>query len=168
MDLSIITNNPANISIAGLTLLFIILFVMFIIQKRKLDKFLLGSKIENLGDSISFMDSSIKNLESFRKELEDYLAMVEQRIRKSTQAVHTVRFNPFKGTGSGGNQSFATAFINEHGDGVIFSSLYSRDHVSIFSKPIKNGSSEYELSNEEKEALNGALTIAREIVDRKN
>lgn len=88
--------------------------------------------------------------------MEKYLETVERRLRKSVQSVHTVRFNPFKGTGAGGNQSFATAFLNEHGDGVVISSLYSRDHVSVFSKPVKKHASEYEFSNEEKEALGGA------------
>jgi hypothetical protein len=34
--------------------------------------------------------------------------------------------------------------------------MYSRDHISVFSKPIKNSASEYELTNEEREALNKA------------
>ncbi|MDE2188580.1 MAG: DUF4446 family protein, partial [Patescibacteria group bacterium] len=36
------------------------------------------------------------------------------------------------------------------------SSLYSRDHVSVFGKPIKKHASEYELSEEEKEAIKEA------------
>jgi len=79
--------------------------------------------------------------------------IIEKRLRKSVQSVHTVRFNPFKGTGGGGNQSFATSFLNEEGDGVVLSSIYSRDRVSIFAKPVKKHSSEYELSEEEKEAV---------------
>jgi len=46
--------------------------------------------------------------------------------------------------------------LNEDGDGVVFSSLYSRERMSIFAKPIKNGKSEYELTEEEKEALKKA------------
>jgi hypothetical protein len=83
---------------------------------------------------------------------------VEKRLKKSVQAVHTVRFNPFKGTGEGGNQSFATAFLTEDGDGVIISSLYSREHVSVFGKPVKKLVSEHTLSDEEKEALDTAVT----------
>ena len=36
------------------------------------------------------------------------------------------------------------------------SSLYSRERMSVFAKPIKGGVSEYELSSEEKEALKKA------------
>ena len=46
--------------------------------------------------------------------------------------------------------------LNEDGDGVVFSSLYSRERTSIYAKPIKNGKSEYELTKEEQEALKKA------------
>ena len=46
--------------------------------------------------------------------------------------------------------------INEEGDGVVISSLYSRDHVSVFGKPVKNHASEHGLSEEEKESLDEA------------
>ena len=92
----------------------------------------------------------------FKEEVGHYLARAEERLKRSVQSVETVRFNPFKGTGDGGNQSFATAFINEEGDGVVISSLYSRDRVSVFSKPLKNHTSEHEMSGEEKEALEEA------------
>ena len=73
--------------------------------------------------------------------------------------MHTVRFNPFKGTGAGGNQSFATALLNENGDGVVLSSLYSRERVSVYAKPVQKFSSEYELSGEEKQAIKSAKNL---------
>lgn len=88
--------------------------------------------------------------------MESYLITVEKRLKKSVQSINTVRFNPFKGTGSGSNQSFSTTFLNEEKDGVIISSLYSRDHISVYSKPVNKGDSEYELSDEERESLNAA------------
>jgi hypothetical protein len=122
----------------------------------KLRKFLIGIKADHIGDSLDYVRSEISDIKDFRKELESYLEGVERRLRKSVQSVHTVRFNPFKGTGGGGNQSFATAFLTEDGKGVIVSSLYSRDHVSVFSKPIKDHNSDFELSEEEREALENA------------
>ena len=75
-------------------------------------------------------------------------------MRKSIRGLETIRFNPFPDQGS--NQSFAVGMVNEEGDGVVFSSLYSRERMSIFAKPIKNGKSEYELTTEEKEVLEKA------------
>lgn len=129
---------------------------------QKLQKFLIGSNTENLPDSLSTIDSSITSLESFKTEVEKYMSNAERRLKKSTQGIHTVRFNPFAGsTGSGGNQSFASAFVNEEGDGVVISSLYSRDHVSVFAKPVTKGVSEYELSGEEIQAIKEAVKMAK-------
>lgn len=135
--------------IAVLVLVGIVLHLHF-----KLKRFMSMSVPGNLS-------TSVEALEMFRDELKEYLATVEKRLKKSVQAVHTVRFNPFKGTGSGSNQSFATVFLNEEGHGVVISSLYSREHVSVFSKPIKSASSEYELSEEEKEAIAHAHRLLR-------
>ena len=76
------------------------------------------------------------------------------KLRKSIRGLETIRFNPFPDQGS--NQSFAIGMLNEEGDGVVLSSLYSRDRMSVFAKPIKNSKSEYELSAEEKNALQKA------------
>jgi hypothetical protein len=83
---------------------------------------------------------------------------VESRLRRSNQAVETIRFNAFRDSGVGGNQSFATAMINENGDGVVISSLYSRERVSVFSKQVSSFNSEIELSEEERKAISGAKT----------
>jgi hypothetical protein len=73
-------------------------------------------------------------------------------LRKSIRGLETIRFNPFPDQGS--NQSFAISFQNEDGDGVVISSLYARERMSVFAKPIKKGSSTYELTDEEREVIN--------------
>jgi len=153
MNLSI---DYAYILFGILIIVIIILIILIIKLNSKLKRFLIGSSSKNLDDSITLMNNSIQEIERFRIELEKYLTTVERRLKKSVQAVHTVRFNPFKGNGSGGNQSFATTFLNEDNNGVVISSLYSREHVSVYSKPVKNGNSEYELSDEEREAISEA------------
>ncbi len=145
-----------NLLIIALVILIIILIIYLIYINKKINSFLVDKKAENIGDSIMTITKYIKDNDSFRKELENYLETVEKRVKKSTQAIYTVRFNPFKGTGSGGNQSFATAIISENGDGVIISTLYSREHVSMYAKPIKAHEPEFELTIEEKEALQKA------------
>jgi hypothetical protein len=150
-----------TISFLILILTVLILIGLVLYLNFKLKKFLIGSSSKNLDESITSMNMSIKELENFRTDLEKYLTTVEKRLKKSVQGIHTVRFNPFKGTGGGGNQSFATAFLNEDSNGVVISSLYSREHVSVYSKPVKNGSSEFELSLEEKEAIADARKLVK-------
>lgn len=127
----------------------------------RLRKLLRGNKAKNLEESIALIEKDLKEMTLFKKGVTTYLEAMEKRVGKSIQGVGTVRFNPFKGDGSGGNQSFATSLINEKGDGVILSSMYSRDHVSIFAKPIKNSNSEFELTAEEKESLKMAQESVR-------
>lgn len=119
-------------------------------------RFIVGLDAHHIGDSLTSVSSDLKELQTFRGEIEKYLTDVERRLKKSVQSVHTVRFNPFKGTGGGSNQSFATTLLTEDGDGVIISSLYARDHVSVFGKPVKGHESVHELSEEEQESLEAA------------
>lgn len=117
----------------------------------------------NLGETLSETKKHIANLHTFREEFMRYKENIERRIGKSIQAVETLRFRAFDGVGSGGNQSFSTSFVNEQGDGIVVSGLYySKDRVSIFTKPIKAFLSEHDLTDEEKEVLERAkksLTI---------
>ena len=156
------TLDPTNIAliVAGIAAIILIILVIIVIRLHlKINRLLGGSaSAKNIETALAEMASNMKDVEKFRAELEKYLTNVEGRLKKSVQSVQTVRFNPFKGTGSGGNQSFATVFLNEEGDGVVMSSLYSREHVSVFSKPVKNGKPEFELSEEEANALRAAQT----------
>ena len=134
----------------------ILLLLIWIIRLEVILKKLLGSKNGSLDQAI---DTLRKDAETFKKHAEktvEKLEVVDKKLKKTVSGNETVRFNPFKGTGSGSNQSFATALINSDGDGVIISSIYSRDHLSVFSKPLKNLESEYELTPEEKAALQKA------------
>ena len=138
----------------GAILIFLVIWIMQL--ERKVRNFTRGKNGKSLEDSMVMLKKGQDDLIGFRKNMEDYLREVEKRLRRSTQSIETIRFNPFKGSGSGGNQSFATAFLDENGDGLVMSSLYARDRVSIFSKQIKKFKSEVELSEEEKKAVDDA------------
>ena len=151
-----INTDPLLLGFIVLAIATLILLVLVIWMYVKLRRFLIGINSNSIADSLDHISNNLNDLQGFKNEMESYLTSVEKRLRKSVQSVYTVRFNPFKGIGAGGNQSFATAFLTEEGDGVILSSIYSRDHVSVFSKPIRKNSSEHEMSEEEKEALENA------------
>lgn len=149
--------TPLGLIVIALSVVVIVLLVIVIMMWSKLNKFLVGVDSNHIGESLESVSGDLGELKMFRDELEKYLKTVEKRLRKSVQSVHTVRFNPWTGTGEGGAQSFATAFMNEEGNGVVISSLYARDHVSIFGKALKKKGSEHELSAEEKKALEEAV-----------
>ena len=136
----------------------VILLAWIITLELRLSKFMKGKDGKSLEDGIVAMKKSLDDYFAFKSDSIEYLKNIEARLKRSFQAAETVRFNPFKGTGSGGNQSFATAVVNEKGDGFVISSLYSRERVSVFSKPLKKFASEFEMSAEEREALKAAQT----------
>lgn len=137
----------------GLIGLVVILIGWIIRLEIKLRKLLFGKDAKSLEDSIVSTYKNLEDLNKFKKDSLSYFNTVESRLNKSIQAVETVRFNPFKGTGEGGFQSFSTSFLSQNGDGVVISSLYSRDRVSVFSKPLEKFESPFELTEEEKEVI---------------
>lgn len=144
--------NPLYIAY-GVIGLCVILIGWVIRLEIKLKRLLRGGDAQSLEGTIVDAHKKLDLLAEFRKDSLLYFGDIEKRLKRSIQAVETIRFNPFKGSGEGGNQSFSTAFINEEGNGVVISSLYSRERVSIFSKPLKKFISEFELTGEEKEVL---------------
>jgi len=125
-----------------------------IITEKRLKRFFIGKKAKDLEDTIIALENDMAKLNKARENIEKNIAVINTKLKKSIRGLETIRFNPFPDQGS--NQSFAVGMLNEEGDGVVFSSLYSRDRMSIFAKPIKDNKSEYELSTEEKEALEKA------------
>jgi hypothetical protein len=143
----------ADISFLLALLAIVFLLGLVIRLEMRINRLLVSGKPANLEDSLQFLRDKSREYQAFRTDLEKYLVGVERRLRQSLQGFGLVRFNPFKGSGGGGNQSFASAFINEHGNGIVVSTIYSRDHVSMFAKPLSKFSSEFELTAEEKDAI---------------
>ncbi|MCM2339250.1 MAG: DUF4446 family protein [Burkholderiales bacterium] len=136
-------------------LITILIGAIWIIRtEKRLKRFFAGKKGKDLEENIILLEKNIANLESAKTKIEKELIEVNNKLKKSIRGMETIRFNPFPDQGS--NQSFAVGMLNEDGDGVVFSSLYSRERMSVFAKPIKNGKSEYELTAEEKEVLSKA------------
>jgi hypothetical protein len=70
-----------------------------------------------------------------------------------------VRFNPFEDTGS--DQSFAIALLDDRRDGVVISSLHGRSNTRLFAKPVADGTSAHNLSEEEAQAIRIAVEGTR-------
>ncbi len=117
----------------------------------RLKRLLAGKNGASLEEAIVTLAENVSETDQTNEEIQVHLIRMEERLQKSVQQVKTVRFNPF--SDQGGNYSFAISLLDEHGDGAVISTLYSRDKTSVYAKPIKNRQSEYELSAEEKQAL---------------
>jgi hypothetical protein len=139
----------------GISIFLILLgAIWIIITEKRLKRFFLGKKAKDLEDTITILENEITKLNKAKDNTEKEIAVINTKLKKSIRGLETIRFNPFPDQGS--NQSFAVGMLNEEGDGLVISSLYSRDRMSVFAKPVKNGKSEYELSDEERRALDKA------------
>ncbi len=145
--------QPLAISLILLGIALLALAAWIITLERRLRRLLSGKDGASLEGTISTHGASIAELFQARDAINAELARIDGRMKKKIHGAKTKRFNPFAGTGTGGNQSFATALLDENGDGVVLSTLYSREKVSIFAKPVKARVSEFELTEEEKEVL---------------
>lgn len=142
--------NPNYVYIAGTAIIVLLASWIFSLELR-LKNFFRGKKAKDLESVMLNINEELKRLNASKEEMEKYLTTVEGRLKKSVQNIRTVRFSPFGDTGS--NQSFAIAFLDEDGNGVVLSGLHTRDKVSIFAKPVEKRSSQYALTQEEKEAI---------------
>jgi len=154
----IFNNNPTFL-IFLIVLILLILWNIFLHLrlsqiKRKLKLFFNGKKASDLEGVLFEEIKRLKKAEIDIQELFNSTKLLDKIVSQSIQKVSIVRFNPFKETG--GDQSFAIALLDSKDTGLIISSIFTREGNRIYSKPIKNGQSEYQLSKEELNALKKA------------
>lgn len=104
------------------------------------------------------LNSNAKTLEGHSEDLKRVFGAIEKLNKISNscfQKIGVIRYNPFKD--AGGDQSFSIAFLDAKNDGVVITSLYSKEGNRVFAKPIKDGQSKYLLSGEEREAITKAI-----------
>lgn len=119
--------------------------------RRRLDAITRGSEGRSLE---GVLDAHLERVYNVARDVEAMQARtgaLDARARKAVQRFGLVRFNPFEDTGS--NQSFALALLNGDEDGLVLSSLHSRQATRVYAKPINAGRSDGPLSDEEAEAL---------------
>lgn len=100
-----------------------------------------------------------KNFKLLDKDIQELFNISNQINSLALRGLHKVgivRFNPFKDVG--GDQSFSIALLNGKNNGLVISSLFTREGARVYSKSIENGKSEkHPLSQEEEKAIKMAL-----------
>lgn len=162
MFLEITQNFISLISLATIFLVVLVfvwnIFLQVRISKlRKITRSIFeGNKAKNLEEVILRQTQSIKNLDKDIQELYNISNQINNLGFKSIHKTGLVRFNPFKDVG--GDQSFSVALLNGRDNGIVISSLYTREGTRIYAKTIKGGKSEkYPLTDEEKQSIKIAL-----------
>jgi hypothetical protein len=109
----------------------------------------------SLHDLLAGNASAVERASERMAEMDAMHGLIDARTRRSLQHIGMVRFNPFEDTGS--DQSFAIALLDDRRDGVVISSLHGRSNTRVFAKPVADGGSPHNLSEEEAEAIRIAV-----------
>ena len=152
------TNFYLIASIAILVLLAWSVFLQVRLEKtrKRIKIFFEGRKTKDLEEVIAEQLKRTKKAESDIEKLFKWNKDLQKITDISIQKVGVIRFNPFKDTG--GDQSFAIALLDKDNSGLVISSLYSREGTRVYTKPVKKGESSYHLSEEEKQAIQKAIS----------
>lgn len=108
------------------------------------------------------LDQVLKQFEELKKEVKgisEAFEILKKNNKFSIQRVGIVRYNPFSGVGS--DQSFSIALLDGNNNGIVITSLFSRDGNRVYGKSVKDAKSEYSLSDEEKKAITEAIKYER-------
>jgi hypothetical protein len=105
---------------------------------------------QDLKEVVDYLKELDKNFEKLSQELNN----LKRESNFAVQKVGVVRFNPFSSVGS--DQSFSVALLDKNDDGLVITSLFSREGNRVYAKPVKASQSDYLLSSEEKSAIEKA------------
>jgi hypothetical protein len=104
------------------------------------------------------ISAQMQRLDGLQKDIQGVATRtrgLEASGRHAFQRAGLVRFNPFR-EDTGGNLSFALALLDADDNGIVLSSLHSRQNTRVYIKAITAGHSDQALSEEETEALRQA------------
>jgi Protein of unknown function (DUF4446) len=136
----------------------LLLLVLALVEARRIGR--VGARLSGLtrgSDARSLeaiLEAHLGRVHDVVRDLDEVEArtlVLERDLKLAFSRVGLVRFNPFEDTG--GNQSFALALLDAHGDGFVVSSLHTRNATRVYAKGIRAGTAEVALSNEESQAL---------------
>ena len=141
----IITNIILILLVVGLIIYVVYLSKKYLSLMKKLGN---GN---NLDEMLKKYLEDVKNVKQDNSEIKAYYTKLDNDINASIQKIGLVRYNAFKDVGS--DLSFAVALLDRENNGIVFNGIYGSESSNIYAKPIKNGESSYQLSEEEKYAI---------------
>lgn len=143
------------------TLCFLVfaLLIWNIAQQFALSTFKKNQKVLFKGEKAKSLEKIIlenqKAWGSADKDISDLYEIttkIHELAHLGLHKIGMIRFNPFRDIG--GDQSFSIALLDGENNGLILSSIYSRDGVRVYTKSIQKGvSSKHPLTEEEKRAI---------------
>ena len=124
--------------------------------KKKYSKFMQGKNAGSLENDIMTLYEDNQYIKSSIETNRENIKELFAKHKKSFQKLGLVKYDAFKEMG--GKLSFTLALLDEDNDGFLINSVHSSEGCYSYTKRIKNGDSEINLSNEEKVAVERAVS----------
>lgn len=158
MESLVVLLNPYMIYIVlGLVVFCLILLVVLLMNLSRLKKiqqkyqaFMIKEDVD-LEDLLIHYAKKVNNVKLKQDEMKEQMNTLSNELKYCTQKVGVVRYNAIEKVGA--DLSFAIAMLDAEDNGVVLNGIYSRDGSYVYSKPVQDGQSTYQLSDEEKEAI---------------
>jgi putative membrane protein len=156
-NINLLLQNYLLLVIIVLLALVIMLYVMYKGQKKELQVLKEKYDFFTQGDNVNWDELLTKTLTEVRaakaemQALEENQQAMREQMKSCVQKVKLMRYNAFSDTGS--DLSYSLSLLDENNNGVVLSSIYGREDNRTYAKPIENGKSTYNLSEEEKKVL---------------
>lgn len=133
----------------------VILFRRFKDVNRRYRLLTRGPSGADLEEILQKYAGDVKKLKAKEQELKREQDILKEQVAQCVHNPGLIRFNAFDNMGS--DLSFSMALLDRRGDGVVLTGLYGRDETRIYAKPIRKGTSDYSLADEEVKAVQRSL-----------
>lgn len=107
-------------------------------------------------EAVGVLLSRIERLEKAARTLHTTDKRQQLQIEAGVRRVALLRYDAFEDVG--GRLSFSCALLDEQGTGIVLTSINGRQDTRVYAKPVTAGTSPYNLSVEEEEAIRHALS----------
>lgn len=129
----------------------IILSVKVSKVKKQFRRLVKGTSEENLEEILNGLFTKMEEMNHSNSEIREEMGRLTKSFVSVKGRMGLVRFTAFDQQGS--DLSFSLALIDDQKNGVVLTSLFGRDDSRIYAKPIENAQSIYNLTDEEKRAI---------------
>ncbi len=159
--INLINNYGTYITLALIVLVFILIIVVISCiastskMKNKYRKMMRGTNSKNLEELIVKSLDKIDSMQDTTDNVKEICENTSKLINSCVQKVAMKRYKAFEDVGS--DLSYSIAMLDGNNNGVIITSIYSRNESITYAKPIDNGISRYDLSEEESSVLHQAI-----------
>lgn len=106
-------------------------------------------------EAVGALLARIERLEKAARTLHSTDKRQQVQIEGSVRRVALLRYDAFEDVG--GRLSFSAALLDDHGTGMVLTSINGRQETRVYAKPVTSGASKYNLSSEEEEAIDRAM-----------